>query len=111
MRTKVYTLLCETGSSSSVFAVYAERDSAMSHALDLAAAHAANLRGEDEATFRTSVAPDLYQLKIDNFESRSTVSVIHRFLDERGSSRRWTVQEHELVASCATRHRGFADAS
>src|SRR5579863_1552326 len=52
MRTKVYTLLCETDSGAAVFGVYADHDSAMRRALNLAEAHAAQLRGEDEATLR-----------------------------------------------------------
>jgi hypothetical protein len=92
----VYTLACETGHGGSVFGVYADRDRAVEAARNLATAHAARLRAEDEATFRVPVAPDLYQVRLEDFRSRIVVATYHRLLREAGSSHRWIVQEHEI---------------
>ena len=97
MPTTVYTLACETDRGGSVFGVYADRERAVDAARNLAAAHAARLRDHDEATFKAPVAPDIYQVRIEDFRSSVVVSIYHRFLREPGSSHRWIVQEHEIV--------------
>ena len=60
MPTIAYTLACETDRGGTVFGVYADRECAVDAARNLATAHAARLRAEDEATFKAAVAPDIY---------------------------------------------------
>lgn len=93
----VYSLACETDRSGSVFGVYADRERAVDAARNLAAAHAARLRAEDEAIFKAPVAADIYQVRLEDFRSRIVVTTYHRLLRGPGSSHRWIVQEQEIA--------------
>ena len=81
----VYTLACETADAGSVFGVYARRERAVDAARNLATAHGARLRAEDEATFKVPVAPDLYQVRCEDFRSRIVITTYHRLLRSRAA--------------------------
>jgi hypothetical protein len=110
MPTIVYTLACETDRGGAVVAVYADRERAVDAARNLAIAHAARLRAEDEATFKAPVAPDLYQVRLEDLRCRIVVTTYHRLLREPGSSHRWIVQRHEIAQTWPGYDRSLAEA-
>lgn len=100
MPTIVHTLLHETPLGASVSYAYRDRAFALDAARNVAEAHAAELRAAESAFVRGPVAPDVYEVRIDEYRSWAVLSVRHRASGEPGSSYRWIVQEQEVVETC-----------
>ena len=100
MPTIVHTLLHETPLDATVSYVYRDRAFALYAARNAAEAHAAGLRDAESAFVRGPVAPDVYEVRIEEYRSWAVLSVRHRPTGEPGSSYRWIVQEQEVVETC-----------
>jgi len=96
MPTTVYTLLCQNDRTGYVLAVFTDRAHAAKVARANAATHAERLRRQDEKTFKTPVADDVYQVHVEDLGSNLTFFIRHRFLDE-AETYRWLVHEFEIV--------------
>ena len=100
MPTIVHTLLHETPLGASVSYAYRDRAFALYAARNAAEAHAAELRAAESAFLHGPVAPDIYEVRIDEYRSWAVLSVRHRPSGEPGSSYRWMIQEQEVVETC-----------
>ena len=69
MPTIVHTLLHETPLGASVSYAYRDRAFALYAARNAAEAHAAELRAAESAFFHGPVAPDIYEVRIDEYRS------------------------------------------
>jgi hypothetical protein len=92
----VYTLVCETDRSGHVLGVFADRARAAEIARGCAAARAQKLRLQDQGTLKAPVAPDIYEVHVEDLGSNLSVSVRRRFLDKPVPNR-WQVQKFEIV--------------
>jgi hypothetical protein len=59
--------------------------------------HAADLRRADSAFLRSTAAPDICEIMVEDHRSRVIVSLRHRPTEEPGSPWRWIIQQHEVV--------------
>lgn len=100
MPTIVHTLLHETPPGATVSYAYRDRAFALYAARNAAEAHAAELRAAESAFLHGPVAPDTYDVVIEDHRSWAVLSVRHRPTGEPGSSYRWIVQEQEVVEAC-----------
>ena len=93
----IHTVLHHTPGDATVSYAYRQRDDALTAARNAAEIHAADLRRADSAFLRSPVAPDSYDIIVEDHRSWAIVSLRHRPTGEPGSAWRWIIQEHEVV--------------
>ena len=93
----IHTVLHHTPGDATVSYAYRQRDDALTAARNAAEMHAADLRRADSAFLRSPVAPDSYDIIVEDHRSWAIVSLRHRPTGEPGSAWRWIVQQHEVV--------------
>lgn len=107
----VFTILKITGESSRVITARNSAAAAVAHAFALASAEANGLRRADEQRYKYSVASDIYQVRFDENEVNTLLSVVHRptgqiAINIRGSCSRWLfpmAMRHKTTRWCGFR--------
>jgi hypothetical protein len=93
----IHAVLHHTPGDATVSYAYRQRADALTAARNAAEMHAAELRRADSAFLRSAVAPDSYDIIVEDYRSWAIVSLRHRLTGEPGSAWRWIIQQHEVV--------------